>query len=218
MLALQIVLIAIGSYFVGNINASIIISRIKGGNIRTAGSGNPGTMNMVRTYGKALGVLTLVFDAFKASICCVVACFVFGQVPFAAENHWGIYIAGIAATTGHIFPMFMKFKGGKGIACIIGVNLVANPLVTLIVFIVGVTLIIFVKVGSLGSFFIIFAPLIYDAVILEGKDPAVSALIIAMVTLSLLAHRENIVRLFRGRENLTYIFKKKVKTKDEKPV
>lgn len=211
MIALKIALIVIVSYFIGNLNAAIIISHFRGGNIRKAGSGNPGTMNMIRTYGKTLGVMTLVLDALKAVACCAVACLVMEQVPFAAESNLPTFIAGLAVTAGHIYPVTMKFKGGKGIACIIGVNFVVNPLVMGITLVGGIILIIICKIGTFGTFSMILLPLIIEANSIGGGDIAVSVLIFLTVALSLFAHRENIVRLFRGRENFTYIFKKKPK-------
>lgn len=212
MIALKIVLIVIGSYLIGNFNAAVVISKFSGGDIRRAGSGNPGTMNMIRSYGKVRGVLTLVLDALKAIICCVVACIVMGQVPFAAASNLPTFIAGLSVTFGHIFPVFLKFKGGKGIACIIGVYFVVNPLVMAITLVSGIILIIIIKIGTFGTFSMILVPSIIEAYSLRGRDDiAVNILIFVLVALSLFAHRENIVRLFRGRENFTYIFKKKPK-------
>ena len=222
---IKIIAIIICSYLIGNINASIIISHFKGGNIRNSGSGNPGTMNMVRTYGKLLGVLTLIIDGLKSAVCCVAACYVMGENPFSNDffpfsdgdfsNRLPIYIAGISATVGHIYPVFMKFKGGKGIACIIGVNLITQPVFMLIMVVVGILLIILFKIGTFGSFSMIFIPIIYDVAATGGKDITVSLLIMFMVLVSLLAHKDNIVRLFRGRENLTYLFKPKTKKEKE---
>lgn len=211
MTALKIILIIIGSYFVGNINAAVIISHFRGSDIRKSGSGNPGTMNMIRTHGKILGVMTLVADALKALICCIAASFIMGEVPFSSENTLPIFIAGLSVTFGHIYPVLLKFKGGKGIACIIGVNFVVDPMVMGITLVAGILLIIICKVGTFGTLSMIIAPLVVEAYRLGGSDITVSILIFVLVSLSLFAHRENIIRLFRGRETLTYLFKKKPK-------
>ena len=105
------------------------------------------------------------------------------------------------------------YKGGKGIACIIGISLVAHPFVTLIAFAAGLIFLIIVKIGALASFIMIFVPNIYEAYVLGGTQPAVSGLIFAMLTLAVLAHHANLVRLFSGTENLTVLFKKKPKDK-----
>lgn len=209
---LKILITSLASYLIGNINFAIILSHIKHGDIRKSGSGNPGTMNIVRTYGKIVGVFCLVLDAFKAAVPAFFAWWWFAGELCAADYKLGLYVAGLAVVVGHIFPVFLKFRGGKGIACIIGVSLVSQPIVTLIAFAVGLLFIIIVKIGAMGSFIMIFTPSIYEVATLGGSDPAVSGIVFAMVTLAILAHHANIVRLFNGTENLTVLFKKKKKS------
>jgi glycerol-3-phosphate acyltransferase PlsY len=123
MIVLYYALLIIGSYFIGNISFAIIISKKKNGDITKVGSGNPGTMNMLRTYGFKLGFLTLVLDTLKGAIPSLIGLLIFGKV--------GLYTAGLSAILGHIFPVVRKFKGGKGIACTLGVFLVADPSILL---------------------------------------------------------------------------------------
>lgn len=208
---LKILITSVVSYLIGNVNFAIILSRLKHGDIRKSGSGNPGTMNIVRTYGKIVGVFCLVLDAFKAAVPAFFAWRWFAGDWCVMDDKLGLYVAGLAVVVGHIFPVFLKFKGGKGIACIIGVSLVSQPIVTLIAFAVGLLFIIIVKIGAMGSFIMIFTPSIYEVATLGGSDPAVSGIIFAMVALAILAHHANIVRLFSGTENLTVLFKKKKK-------
>lgn len=207
----KILITCAASYVIGNVNFALILSRIKHGDIRRSGSGNPGTMNVVRTYGKIVGALCLILDALKAAVPAFFAWRWFSGEWFAVGDKLGLYVSGLAVTVGHIFPVFLKFKGGKGIACIIGVSLVSQPIVTLIAFAVGLLFIIVVKIGAMGSFIMIFTPNIYEAATLGGSDPAVSGIIFAMVTLAILAHHANIVRLFGGTENVTVLFGKKKK-------
>lgn len=204
---------AVVSYFIGNVNFALVLSRLKHGDIRNSGSGNPGTMNVVRTYGKVVGVLCLILDAFKAAIPAFFFWWLCAGEVYDVSDKLGLYVSGLSVVVGHIFPVCLKFKGGKGIACIIGISLVAHPFVTLIAFAAGLIFLIIVKIGALASFIMIFVPNIYEAYVLGGTQPAVSGLIFAMLTLAVLAHHANLVRLFSGTENLTVLFKKKPKDK-----
>ncbi len=217
--AVKIILIVVVSYLAGNINFAVILSRIKHGDIRKSGSGNPGTMNVIRSYGKVVGALCLVLDAFKAAVPAFFFWWLLAGEPCAQDDKLGLYISGLSTVVGHIWPVFMKFKGGKGIACIIGVSLVATPVVTLIAFAVGLIFIILFKIGALGSFIIILVPNLYEAAVIGASDPAVCALIFAIVALAFFAHRSNLVRMFTGTENRTVLFgKKKKKNGEDKKV
>ena len=203
----KLLITVVVSYLVGNINFALVLSRIKHGDIRHSGSGNPGTMNVVRTYGKVVGVVCLLLDAFKAAVPAFFFWWLCAGNPYDISDKLGLYVSGLSVVVGHIFPVFLKFKGGKGIACIIGISLLAHPFVTLIAFAVGLIFLIVVKIGALASFIMIFSPNIYEAISLGGTQPAVSALIFAMMTLAVLAHHANLVRLFSGTENLTVLFR-----------
>ena len=152
----QFILLAIGSYFMGNINFAIIISKLKKRDIRTLGSGNPGTMNMSRNFGLKIGVLTLVLDMLKGAIPTFVAFIIYKDMYFVGTtlpiNQIAMVGCGFFAVLGHIFPIFMRFKGGKGIATTIGVFFVCNPLVALISGILAIAFILITEVGAMGSF------------------------------------------------------------------
>ncbi|MDE6029409.1 MAG: glycerol-3-phosphate acyltransferase [Clostridiales bacterium] len=206
-------LVAVGSYFVGNINNAILISRLKGNDIRQCGSGNPGTMNMLRTYGKALGVLTLILDVLKGVVPCLLGWLFMGNGQFLrlGSDRIGMYVAGIFAVLGHIYPVTMKFHGGKGAATIIGVCLTLQPLYTLVTFVFGVVFLIVTKVGSLTSFIIISAPLALEGLRAAQNPIGVYASIIlfAMYLLSLFAHHKNVSKSFYGNEGRVVLFKPK---------
>lgn len=212
MIALNIVIVAVVSYLIGNINFAILISKLLKNDIRKVGSGNPGTMNMIRAFGKAVGALCLALDVLKGVLPAFFGWWVIAGTPCDSTNMLGIYVAGLGVAVGHIFPVFYKFHGGKAIASIIGISLVSNPIVTCISFVVGVLFIAIFKIGAVGSFIIIFTPNIALAMTVCQNDIAVCALIFALVALSLFAHRSNIIRMFGGRENQTILFKKKRKT------
>lgn len=212
-------LVAVGSYFIGNINNAVMISRMKGKDIRQCGSGNPGTMNMLRTYGKFLGVLTLILDVLKGVIPCLLGWLFMGDGQFLrmGSDKLGMYVAGFCAVLGHIYPVVFKFHGGKGAATIIGVCLTMQPLYTLAAFAFGVAFLLTTKVGSLTSFLIISAPFA-----VEGLEAAVNPLgvycvviFFVMFMLVLFAHRKNVIKLFSGNEGRVVLFKSK-KPKAEK--
>ncbi len=203
------------SYFIGNVNFALIISKARRSDVRKLGSGNPGSMNMFRNFGKGWGVLTLVLDAIKGATPSLLGWFILGERFSLGANRIGLYVGAISVIIGHIFPVFLRFKGGKGIASSIGVCFVINPIVTLISFVVGVIFIIITKVGSITSFIIICVPIIYDAYQLTQSDGNLVAqiLLFAMFMLTFFAHRLNLIKLYNGTENQTVLFKKKTKEK-----
>ena len=219
MAVLEYVLLVIFSYFVGNISWARIISRKNNGDITKSGSGNPGTMNMLRTYGVGLGFLTLILDALKGIIPSLAGMFLFKYTGLNAEI--GLYVAGLSAVVGHMFPVIYKFKGGKGVATSLGVFMVANPLWLLIAFVGGFIYVWFFDYGSVASLVIIsFMTVIqgYKNNLTYKGDLSVllvlNLLLFAIFTLVWVAHRKNIVRLLLGKENkanLQKSFKKKLK-------
>ena len=103
------ILLALGSYLIGCVSLSIILSKnIFGGDVRGMGSGNAGATNMARSFGMSAGVLTLLADALKAVIAMVVGNLLFGDL--------GLAIAGTCCLIGHCYPVFYGFKGGKGVS------------------------------------------------------------------------------------------------------
>ena len=113
-MAIKIILCFLFGYLLGAINPSYIIGRIRGFDIRKKGSRNAGASNALITMGKWAGILIALFDIAKASVAYWVAPLIFKDMPIAAA------IAGAAAIIGHIFPFYMRFRGGKGTACLGG--------------------------------------------------------------------------------------------------
>ena len=220
MYALKIIAVALGAYLFGNINTALIISKIKKQDIRKMDSGNQGSMNMFRNYGVILGLVTLICDAVKGAVPCILGWWILGDEFSFSDDRFGLYLGGLCVIIGHIFPVFLKFKGGKGIASSIGVCLVADPIVTLIMFAVGVAFIIITKMGSVTSFIIISVPLAIEGFktnAVGGYMGVVNALMIfALFSLTLFAHRKNVVKLFRGKESKTVLFGKNKSAKRNK--
>lgn len=211
------VLVALCSYLIGNINNAVTISKLKGKDIRTCGSGNPGTMNMIRTFGKPIGALVLVLDLAKGIVPCMLGWLFMGDGQFLAlgADRIGLYVAGLCVTLGHIFPVFFKFKGGKGAATIIGVGFTLQPYWAVGFFVLGVLFLLVTKIGSLTSFIMMSAPLVAEGP-LAAQNPygAICATIVfVMFALSLFAHRSNLVKLFSGYEGRVVL----IKSKKQKP-
>lgn len=211
---------AVVAYLLGSLNFAIIISgRTYKQDIREFGSKNAGMTNMMRTYGKKAAALTLLGDALKA----VVA----GLVGYAMLGQLGAYVAGCACVVGHMFPVFYKFKGGKGVVTTAASVLMCNPFVFLILFICFVAIVAGTRYISLGS---IMCMLIYPF-ILHAWDswllPAISVngdivkaspytlFALFMSVLVIFKHKDNIKRLREGKEN-KFSFKKSVKADESK--
>ncbi len=204
------VLCAVIPYLLGSINFAIIISgKSYKQDIREFGSKNAGMTNMMRVYGKKAAGLTLLGDALKA----VAA----GLVGYAILGQLGAYIAGTACIVGHMFPVFFKFKGGKGVVTSAVTVLMCNPYVFLILFVLFVVIVACTRYISLGS---VMCMLIYPFMLsaidtwLVGGCPYVLFALL-MSVLVIYKHKENIIRLRQGKES-KFSFKKSVKSDGEK--
>lgn len=181
------------AYLIGSINFAIIFSRLKGTDITKKGSGNPGTMNVLRSVGKLWGVLTFICDCAKGVIFAVVGLYWVGSLDW-------LFILGVVTIIGHVLPIYSKFKGGKGVATSIGVFIVAYPIVGAIVLAVLIFMLLFIKYGFIGSITCITAITIYSCIVSRDNITAIvcSLLIWAIVVIR---HYSNIKRLVRGEEN-----------------
>ena len=193
------------SYLIGSIPFGYLIVRGKlGDDIRQSGSGGTGATNVSRRAGKAAGVFTLVLDALKGVIAVLVARAMFpGVGPYA---DWLAAAAGIAALVGHIFPVWLGFRGGKGVATGVGVFIVIAPVALLCAGVLFVAIVAVTRYVSLGSIIAaVTVPLFVwlQAVFVEpvaDLRPLLTAAITG-AALILFAHRGNIARLARGTES-----------------
>lgn len=159
----QLVLTGVVSYLIGCVNAAILLSKkFKKTDIRTVGSKNPGTTNMYRVFGFKMGVVTLIFDALKGAVPTLAAFFIFKAISQGNVEVYAFasYLAALCATLGHIFPVFTKFRGGKGFATSIGVLLALQPIPTLCICVVGIVLLLITDKMSIFALFYITAELI----------------------------------------------------------
>ena len=218
-LILKCVRIGVVSYLLGSLNFSIILSEVvKKKDIRKSGSGNAGATNMMRTYGIKAAVGTMLGDIFKVAIGILVAFAILG-VPMkyiftnpadAAEiQRVMLYkeFAGLFCVLGHIFPLYFKFKGGKGVAACTGMVIIVDWRIALILFVIFVFVILISKWISLGS--IVIAILYPVLIFVFYKNWILSLVALLFTAIVIIAHRENIKRLIKGEENKISLKNKK---------
>lgn len=195
MTYLWLAIIFVLSYLIGSINTSIIVGKcLAGTDIRQHGSGNAGATNALRTLGKKAGILVVVGDCLKAVIAVIIAMLILPVQPLA------VYCAGIGAVLGHNFPLYFKFKGGKGILVSMVAMLFADWQIALIVIVFSVFIIALTRYVSLGSVLGALA-FILLSVILRSGDWALIVFALFMGSLAIFMHRANIKRLLNGTEN-----------------
>lgn len=223
MTYLLVAAVAVVSYLIGSVNFSILISKaISGQDIRESGSGNAGATNMLRTYGKKMGVMTLLLDVVKGVI-------VIGLAYLAAMYLWASfaaydkiageidvsavpnmlcealpYIAGVCVILGHNFPLYFGFKGGKGVATSLGVVLMLDWKVGLIVAVIALAVIALTRYVSLGSVIGGAAYIVIEivkAAVTSDYNAVQMICVIIIGSLLILRHHANIKRLLNGTEN-----------------
>ena len=186
-------LVAVG-YLAGSIPFGVIIaSRFANKDVRAEGSGNIGATNVARVAGKKLGALVLVLDALKGSIP------VWLGVHLAPEEPLLHVAIAVAAFLGHVFPVWLKFKGGKGVATALGVLLVLIPWSALVGFVAWVTVMAIWRVSSVGS--LLGGALAIVSSFFFGTPLVYSGLAVGLLLAMLLTHRSNIERMLKGTEN-----------------
>ena len=201
-----IVLTALFSYLLGNLNGAILLSRlVEKDDVRRHGSGNAGFTNFFRNYGKATSLLVILIDGAKTALSCLLGAFLLGKYGLGTE---GMLLGGLCATLGHDFPAFLGFRGGKGIVCGFMTALVTDWRIGLILLALFAVTYLSTKYVSLASLlcavsFLVLFPLFYP-----GKS-LVILLSAVMALLAIFLHRENLKRLLKGQERKTDFFRKK---------
>ncbi|SCB15854.1 glycerol-3-phosphate 1-O-acyltransferase PlsY [Rhizobium hainanense] len=190
-LTLQTALAAVViGYLLGSIPFGLLLTRMAGlGDVRNIGSGNIGATNVLRTGNKGLAAATLLLDAFKGTAAVLITAHFFGEDA-------GV-LAGFAAFIGHIFPVWIGFKGGKGVATYLGILLGLAPLMALIFAIVWLAIAFTTRYSSLSA---LVATLVIPVVLwILGVDK-IAAVMALMTVISWYKHRTNIARLTAGTE------------------
>ena len=208
LLALGVLLSAVIGYLIGSLNSAIIISRLfLHRDIRAHGSKNAGATNMLRTYGTKYAVMTLVLDMLKAAVATAM-----GFLIFKMD---GAAIAGFFCVFGHMFPVYYRFKGGKGVACTAIVALMLDPWTFLVMFVCFFAIVGMTRFVSLASIMCAFLyPLLLNAFYPAPIDmPTGKGFVVLMGVLTTLfvvfMHRENIKRLYNGKESKISFSRKK---------
>lgn len=211
----RLICIVIG-YICGLFQTSYIYGRANGIDIRNYGSGNAGTTNALRTLGAKAGAVTFLGDCFKCVIAVLIVRVIFGNSHRDIIRLLGLY-ASAGAILGHNFPFYLKFKGGKGIACTAGLLVAFDwrlTLAALTVFLIVFFVTHYVSLGSMLVYVVFVTGLVimgqtgqFDMEKARVAEMYVVALLLAV--LAFYKHRANIVRLIHGNENKTYLKKKK---------
>ncbi len=218
--AASVILCILAGYFLGSINAAIIVSKLfYHDDIRKYGSGNAGLTNILRTYGKKAALFTLLGDVLKTALAVLLGRFIGFPLTSISESGYfvsiGGYIAAMFAILGHTFPIYYRFKGGKGVLSAATAICMLQPLTFLFLFIIFVIIVAGTKFVSLGSVVsVMIYPVLLDRINGSSICNIFAFLIAAIVVYN---HRENIKRLLAGNENkLSFGSKGKKENKEDK--
>lgn len=186
-------ILMIVSYLLGCINGAYIFSKsVKNEDIRTYGSGNAGATNALRTYGFFSGALVFVIDFLKGVVT-IGLCYIFKQSSFV------ILLCALLCVAGHNWPVFMGFKGGKGVSASAGILVMVDYKLALVAILIGVILALITRMVSVGSLTALTLSAIFFIVFRVDIFYIILACILCV--LSIYQHRKNIVRIIHGNEN-----------------
>ena len=206
------------AYLIGSVPTAVLVGKAQMGiDIRDYGSGNSGATNTFRVLGKKAGILVMAVDVFKgfAATCLPQLIFLLDlQQPIPVENITIMQIFyGIVAVIGHIFPVYAKFKGGKGVATLLGMIIAINPLASLACVAIFLIVLFTSKYVSLGSMiaalafpFLLLIPRINHS---DPSNPILIAFGFVLFSIVVVTHQKNIKRLIKGEENKANIGRKK---------
>ena len=209
------IIIALIAYAIGSVNFSVIISKkMAGFDVRTKGSGNAGSTNVLRTVGKKAAIITLVCDILKGVVA-ILAALLIGLFAKEASKAILVEVAALAVVLGHTFPVFFGFKGGKGVATSLGIILLVNWKIGLICLVFALTLMALTRMVSLGSIsasvlFAVLTMFITDSYV-AGIEHDFSFVVfgILLAAFVIFNHRSNLKRILNGTENKLNFSKKK---------
>tara|TARA_B100000678_G_scaffold107337_1_gene90098 strand:+ start:562 stop:1146 length:585 start_codon:yes stop_codon:yes gene_type:complete len=187
------ILLIFSAYLLGSISAAIIVCKTLGlSDPRTGGSGNPGTTNVMRLYGKKAAFLTLVGDIFKGIIPVLLA-------KVIVNSEFIIAICGLATFLGHIFPIYFKFEGGKGVATLIGILFATHWLLGVSYIITWILTALIFRYSSLAALIAALPIPIYSYFIEHNNQYTISFAVITIILFW--RHKPNIYNLLNGKED-----------------
>lgn len=198
-------------YCIGMVNPAFIISRLKGFDIRERGSGNAGASNAVVMLGKGFGIFCAIFDIAKAFTAYKLGCLAAPELTGA-----GIF-AGVGCIIGHIFPVVMGFRGGKGLACIAGMAIGYNWRLFLVLLLGAVVVVL---VTGYISMVTLYASVIFPTVYFYQTDHVLGLLALLVVTAVIFyKHMDNLKRIVKGHEvRISYLWNKEAELERLKDV
>ncbi len=187
------------AYLLGSIPVGWIVARLFfHTDIRDKGSGNIGATNALRQFGTTVGLIVLLLDMSKGILAVLLAKSIYGSGALM------VVICGLLAIMGHVFPIWLKFKGGKGVATAAGVFVALTPISLLIALLVFIVIVAITRYVSLGSIVAALSLLVVNVISIfrqAHKDYALLILVVLIVTMIIYKHKDNIARLIRGNEN-----------------
>lgn len=186
------------AYLLGSVPWGVLLTRIfTDVDVRSAGSGNIGAYNVFRSAGKTLGLLTLGGDLLKGAIPVFVGMLWLGNADWKAEGL--ISLIALSAFAGHLFPLFLRFKGGKGVATAAGCFLVISPLALLVCLLVYIMMLCWWGYSSVGSLFA--AAVLPGLVWLTTHSVPITGCALIMAVMIFVRHTDNVKRLLKGTEH-----------------
>lgn len=199
---MQIFLCAAIGYLIGGINPAYLIAKYKGFDIRKRGSGNAGASNAVITMGKKVGVISAILDIVKAYLAVLLAGLLVPSIPLAKV------VAGVSCIIGHIFPVFMRFRGGKGLASLGGVILAFHPLVFLILLTVELVIVLIVDYICIVP---ITASVAFPIIYMSMTKDKIGAILYGLLAIVIFyKHIENLKRIRSGTEaHFSFLWRRK---------
>ena len=223
VLALFITVSFAAAYLLGSVNSAIVISKLLyGEDIRNHGSGNAGLTNMLRTYGAKAAVLTLIGDVLKTALAIFITGFLLGFHYFGGISLGDgyCYVAGMFAVLGHVFPVYYKFKGGKGVLVTATMALILTPIPFLILIALFALIVWLSRYVSLGS---VSAAVLYPVLVngyikfaFEAQSPALISLSTIILAIFIVwCHRANLQRISNRTERKISFGPKKNEEKDK---
>ena len=198
----KFLIIAAVSYLLGSIPFGYLLVRIfRGEDVRQSGSGNIGATNVSRK-SPALGIITLILDALKGSAAAGAAYFLSGRLAGGTLPYRAMSLAAFCAVLGHMFPVWLKLRGGKGVATGLGSFLVIAPKAVVVAVAIFIGVVVIFRYVSLGSIIAVASfPVLVYVMRAYGDVPLALAFMIATSLFIIFKHRENIQRLVAGTEN-----------------
>ena len=190
-----IALAVVAAYVVGSIDFAVIVARMHGVDIHEVGSGNPGASNVIRSVGKLAGAMVLLGDTMKGVVGAAMGMVASGTADPQIE--WA-FLAGFAAVIGHCYPIFHRFRGGKGVATGLGVLFFTMPLVGVVTVVGWLILVKLTKTASISSLVMVIVAI--PMAIWQGVEGMSLVWLGATIALVFWRHRGNILRVLRGSE------------------